>query len=107
MPYKNLAEKRRYNREYHERRYATDPEFKEKKRQVTAEWRKAKNGTYYQYMKEYMTKKKQHTLWLKYRIAWKARRNLRDYLDVIQALEMSEYNRRRLPASQIVEFSEQ
>jgi len=107
MPYKSLEEKRKYNREYHKRRYATDPEFKKKKCQISAEWRKAKNGTYYQYMKEYMTKKKQYALWMKYRIAWKAQKNTQAYLEVLRALEMAEYNRRQLPVSKLLTFSEQ
>jgi hypothetical protein len=107
MPYKDLEARKKHNKEYYEMKYATDPAFKEKKRKKTAEWRKAKNGTYSQYMQEYRLRAKQYALWMTYRTTWKARRNLKTYLEVLQTMKTAEYNRKRLPASSVPVLCEQ
>jgi len=66
MPYKSAEAKRIYNRHFHRNRYIADPEFREKKRKKTAEWR-AKIENYYEYMKPFMKRAKKRAIWLKYR----------------------------------------
>ena len=85
MPYKNKADKARHNKEYQVKRYAQDPAFREKKRKRTEDWRKNRVEHYNEYMRKYRKRKSQYEKFVMARIEWKARRNLRDCLEIMQS----------------------
>jgi len=90
MPSKRTADRKRYLQEYTMTRYHTDQNYREHKRKKAQEWRE-KQRDYSEYIAAYRLKRRQYALWLKYRTEWKARRNLKTYLDILQALKNSEH----------------